>query len=182
MIVRSTLAALMGLVGTTAPVAAQQPDLAGTWVVEADPADARSTVASAGDAAFRTGTAGSGWGSPLTIARTATALTVEYQVFVPYDLQPPLQYRFALDGSLSTNSIMVSHTAVPIAARLTRSGADVVIASTYPGPPDPQGRPTTVAVRQTLRLAAPNRLLIETVRDGILGAAPVTTRTFYTRK
>ena len=45
-----------------------------------------------------TGSPGSGWGTPLTIAQDSTRLTVEYSFFSRYDLQPPLQFTYALDG------------------------------------------------------------------------------------
>jgi hypothetical protein len=78
---------------------AQRPSFAGRWVAAPD------SVASGASPA--TGSPGSGWGTPLTIAQDSTRLTVEYSFFSRYDLQPPLQFTYALDGTETKNVVMM---------------------------------------------------------------------------
>ena len=175
-------AIVIAALSTTAHVSAgaQALDLSGTWV-RVDSA-ARPSVAVTGDAAFQRGDAGSGWGSPLTIAQRDNKLVVEYQVFSNYDLQPPLQLTFAVDGSASINTVMVGHTALTLRSTASWKDDALVITTRFPGPSARGTPPGDVTTRQTLRLDAPATLVIETTRNGVLGAADVTTRTTYTRK
>lgn len=94
------LVGAMSLLIGTRGEAQQGPDYSGTWIQAAAPsAQAGPTVATVGDASFRTGDMGSGWGSPLTFTQRADSLIVEYVLFTAYDLQPPIRFAFALDGS-----------------------------------------------------------------------------------
>ena len=86
-----------------------RPDFSGAWIRAADSAAARPTVAATGDAAFRVGDMGSGWGSPLKVAQQPNRLTVEYDVFSAYDLQPPMRLVYALDDTPSVNTVMIGH-------------------------------------------------------------------------
>lgn len=167
---------------TRSTSAQQRPDFSGTWTRAADSAATGATVAATGDAAFRRGDMGSGWGSPLTIKQQANRLTVEYQVFSAYDLQPPLQLGYALDGSASTNAVMMGHATSDLRSTASWNDAMLVIATTYPGPKGRDGKVIPVAVRQSLQLASSTTLIIETVRAGILGAAATTTRVMYTKR
>ena len=94
-----------------------RPDFRGTWErVDAEPEV--PTVAATGDVAFRSGTMGSGWGSPLTIRLDGGTLVVDYPHFSAYDLQPPIRLTYALDGSESRNSVMLGHTTTPQRSRV----------------------------------------------------------------
>ena len=53
------------------------------------------------------GDMGSGWGSTITITQDAARLTVEYAFFSRGDMQPPLKFVYALDGSETKNSVMM---------------------------------------------------------------------------
>lgn len=161
---------------------AQRPDFSGTWDRVADSVAARPSIAATGDAAFRKGDPGSGWGSPLKITQQPNRLVVEYEVFSAYDLQPPLQFSYTLDGSASVNSLMIGHAMSTLRSTAAWTDDALVIATTFPGPAGRDGRPIEVRVRQSLRLESPTRLVIETTRAGILGAAESTTRTAYTRR
>src|SRR5262245_8136909 len=89
--------------------AATKPDFSGSWAL-ADAND-QPSIAATGDAAFVSGDMGSGWGgSPLTIKQASNSLAIEYSQFSTYDLQPPLRFVYALDGSDSVNSLMIGHT------------------------------------------------------------------------
>jgi hypothetical protein len=170
------LAALLLLSAVPAPAAAP-PDLTGTWErVDAEPE--RPAVAAAGDLSFRSGTMGSGWGSPLTLRQDAVALVVEYTHFGAYDLQPPIRLRFALDGSESVNTVMIGHAASGQRSHAAWRDRTLVVTTELPGPET--GR--RVQVRQALTLEAPDTLQVETTRDGPAGAPPSVTRTTYARR
>src|SRR5687768_7442126 len=90
-----------------------RPDFSGRWTSVPDPAvqPAQPVPSPAGQRGgglpVRSGDMGSGWGSTVTIVQTATALTVEYAFFTRGDMQPPLKFAFALDGSESKNTVMM---------------------------------------------------------------------------
>src|SRR5262245_50879150 len=79
-------------------MAQAKPDFSGRWTIEPEPTSA---------AGARAGDAGSGWGSNITIAQNPTRLTVEYAFYARYDMQPPLKFVYALDGSETKNSVMM---------------------------------------------------------------------------
>jgi hypothetical protein len=154
---------------------ASRPDFSGTWArVDAEPE--APSVASAGDLAFRSGGMGSGWGSPLTIRQDARALVVEYQQFSAYDLQPPIRFEYALDGSASTTSVMIGHAASELRSRADWRDRTLVVTTELAGPTTG----SRVEVRQSLSLEAPDTLVVETTRS-LEGAAPSVTRTTYAR-
>lgn len=161
-----------------APIRAQSIDVSGVWL-RAD--SSTPSVATSGDAAFRAGTMGPGWGTPLTLTQRADSLIVEYEFFSAYDLQPPVRLAYALDGSRSRNSIMIGHATVEQRGRAAVRDGVLVLTTVFPAPPDV---PLTgaVEVRQTLSLVSPTQLAIETTRSAGTGVPPVTTRTVYTRR
>src|SRR5262245_40960072 len=78
------------------------------------------------------GDMGSGWGSTITITQTATALSVEHALFSRYDLQPPLKFVYALDGSEARNAVMMGHATQVRVSRASWDGPTLRITSTYP--------------------------------------------------
>lgn len=170
------IASLSGLV--TAP-AQQRPSFAGEWVV-VDSAGQRPSVASQGDASFRTGSMGSGWGSPISITQDSTRLTVEYPYFSAYDLQPPIRLVYGLDGSESRNSVMIGHAASLLRSRASWQGDTLILVTVYPVP-DRDGAATMGEVRQALTLESPGRLVVETTRAGLAGSGATVVRTVYTK-
>lgn len=159
-----------------APAEAQaRPDFTGTWVRAAD---ATPTVATAGDAAFRTGDMGSGWGTPLTITQRRDSLVVEYVFFSSYDLQPPVRFAYALDGSESLNGVMLGHATSVQRSRLAWRDSSLTITTLHPVPRE-AGQ--AVEVRQTLILTSPTSLTVTTIRPGANGA-PATVTTSYTKR
>jgi hypothetical protein len=152
-------------------------DFSGDWT-RVDSAAEQRSVASVGDAAFRTGVIGSGWASPLTISQQSGQLSIRYAFFARYDLQPPLTLSFALDGSESRNTVMIGHAASVLRSHLTWRDGSLVITTTYPAPPGVAGTPE---VRQVLTLQSPTSLVVETTRSGIPGTEPAVTRTVWRR-
>jgi hypothetical protein len=166
---------LVAAAGTA--LAQSRPDISGTWVRAVDTAP---TVATAGDAAFRTGDMGSGWGTPLTITQRADSVIVQYVFFGSYDLQPPIRFAFAADGSESSNPVILSHATSVLKSRLAWRDSSLVITTLYPTPREVNaGKP--VEVRHTLTLASPTSLVVETVRPGPNGM-PTTIQTTYTKR
>ncbi|MEQ1694069.1 MAG: hypothetical protein ABMA00_22460, partial [Gemmatimonas sp.] len=92
--------------GITVPAHAQHPDLSGTWVLRPDSVVGR-TVATTGDAAFPRGDMGIGWGSPITIGQTPARLSIAFDAFTAYDLQPKVRLAYALDGAESSNAVVM---------------------------------------------------------------------------
>lgn len=162
----------------TAPLRAQpRPSFAGEWV-RVDSAPERARVAATGDAAFRVGDMGSGWGSPLTIRQSADSLVVDVTHFSAYDLQPRLRYAFTLGGGETLNRITIGHAESAQRSRVQWNGATLIITTQHPTPPDVAPAPTEV--RQTLSLDESGRLLIETMRPGAHG--PNIVRTVYAKR
>lgn len=163
---------------SAAPAIAQShPTLAGEWV-RVDITPAKPTVATAGDAAFRIGDMGSGWGTPLTIRQTTDSLLVDYAQFSTYDLQPRQRYAFALDGSETRNRVIVGHAEALQRSRAVWRGDELVITTLHAAPPEVSRTPTQV--QQVLSLDASGQLIVETTRPGYHGANVV--RTVYTRR
>ncbi len=158
--------------GASATGSAQaRPDFSGEWV-RADSAEQRS-VATVGDGAFRVGTMGSGWGSPLTLRQAANRLQVEYTFFGTYDLQPRLSFTFALDGSESRNPVMIGHSESILRSRTSWRGDTLVITTQFPAP----AGATEAVVRQALTLESATSLVIESTRGS---SAPI--RSVYTKR
>jgi hypothetical protein len=123
---RLLFVAFAAVVSTTFSTASQaHPDFSGRWTLEPDPAPAPAPPGGPPPAPAR-GDMGSGWGSPLTITQDAAQLTVEYTVYTRYDLQPPLKFVYALDGSESKSTVVMGRGAEVRASRhcLGRRGAE----------------------------------------------------------
>jgi len=182
------LASAVLLTAPTPPGAPPQlrPDFSGEWVLVIDSALARPSVAAVGDAAFRRGDMGSGWGSPLAISQQPNSLTVQFQPFSAYDLNPPIRLVYALDGSESLNGLMLGHSESTVRSRAAWAGDVLVITTHYPAPAGAGGAALATEVRQSLTLDAPTVLRIETTRAGVsagvsAGAASTTRSTYRKR-
>jgi hypothetical protein len=163
-------------------VAQGRPDFSGTWV-RADSADQRPSVAATGDAGFRTGDMGSGWGSPVTITQTADSLIVEYVFFATYDLQPPLRFAYAFDASETRHAVMIGHATYIQRSRLGWNDRDLVITTLHPLPPEVMSARGSLYFRTTITLVSPASLVVSTTRQNASDAGPGSvTRTVYTRR
>lgn len=150
------------LVAPCTAATAQRPDFSGEWIRVVDTAATRSSVAATGDAAFRRGDMGSGWGSPLIIRQSGDSMIVEYQQFSTYDLQPRLRFVYRVDGSESLNTIMIGHADSPQKSRASWSGDTLVLVTTFVAPT--AGGATSL--RQALSLGADGVLTLDASRDG----------------
>ncbi len=162
------------------PLGAQRPDFSGTWVRNDSAATGRA-VAATGDAAFRTGDMGSGWGTPLTIAQTADHLSVVFDFFIAYDLQPKVRFGYALNGAATKNIVPVGPMETATQSTVNWEGATLVITTTFPAPQGVAAPPGSTELRQSLTIDANGRLVIEARRRGANGTANTVTTT-YTRR
>ena len=185
------VAELLIVLGLQVPAGAlaQQPvNFSGAWVRAADSTERGPTVATAGDASFRAGDMGTGWGvgapggAPLTITQRDDSLIVEYVFFSAYDLQPPVRLAHALDASESINTIMIGHATSAQRSRLSWRGNTLVIATIYRLPREVDARGGAIEVRQALTLESPTSLVVETTRSGVAGGPATTTRALYTKR
>lgn len=167
----SALVALLALSAT----AQTRTDFSGHWTSEPSPAGDGQRGASG----ERIGDMGSGWGSNITITQTAERMTVEYMFFAHGDMQPPLRFVFALDGSETKNSVMMGRGIQAQTSKTAWEGDKLVITTTHSFARPETGQPLTSEVKQTLTLESPTSLIIETTRSGVLGGPSSTTRTVY---
>jgi hypothetical protein len=167
----SALVALL----TVSATAQSKPDFSGRWTSEPSPAGEGQR----GGSRERIGDMGSGWGSSITIAQTADRLLVEYAFFARGDMQPPLRFVFALDGSETKNSVMMGRGIQTQTSKTAWEGDRLIITTTHSFENPADGQPLKIEVKQILSLESPTSLIIETTRSGALDGPSSTTRTVY---
>jgi hypothetical protein len=162
---------LIALVISWCAASPAAPDFSGRWTIQAAPAEG----------AGGRGNMGSGWAATITVTQDATRLTVEYAFFGRGDMQPPLKFVYALDGSETRNSVMMGRGIQGESSKAAWDAEKLVITTVH-GFADPtSGKPMTQTVKRTLWLEAPGTLVVEAARSGVLGGPPSTTRTVYTK-
>ena len=188
-----TIAVLVSLAGTVvAAVPQAKTDFSGRWTTESDPAAPIATqggAAAAGQPGARggggggrgpaRGDMGSGWGPTITVTQDARQLVIEYSVFARGDMQPPLKFLYALDGSETKNTVMMGRGMQTQTSRTAWDGARLKITTTHTLTDPATNKPLTALVTQTLSLESPTQLVVDTVRAGVLGAPDTTTKTVY---
>jgi hypothetical protein len=163
-----------------AATAAQPPaDFSGRWTLDAPEVATTPAVPGTPAAAAAPGDMGSGWGSTVTIAQDASALRVEYVFFSRYDLQPPLTFRYPLDGSEGRNVVTMGRGEQIELSRARWSGEKLVITTTHQVADRGAARPFTAEVTRTLWLESPATMIVEVTRAGVLGGSATTTRSVY---
>lgn len=177
----------VGCFGLMLP-AQTRPDFSGRWTSAPEPA-ADAPTAGRGAASGRgrgrgrgaaaAGDMGSGWGELITITQDAKALVVEYPFFSRGDLQPPLRFTYALDGTPTTNTVTMGRGFQEQTARARWDGDALVLSSSYTFPHPETGQKVDGTVTRTLSLASPTTMVVEVTRSGVLGGQPSTTRTTY---
>ena len=169
-------------------VAAAQarPDFSGRWSSGPAPAapSARDAAAAGPAAGPPPADVGSGWGRTITIAQDERTIAIEWPVFSTYDMQPPLRFVFALDGSETANTVMMGRGVQRQRSRTRWDGDSLIIITTHAFRDPATGRDAPTEIRQTLVLESPTSLVVLTARPAVPGAPPqtsVTTRTVYTK-
>jgi len=170
---RSMAVAVVIALSVAVAAASAKPDFSGRWTVEAP------TAAGAGRGGPGRGDMGSGWGSTITITQDAGRLTVEYVFFGLGDLQPPLKFVYALDGSETKNSVMMGRGVQEQISKTAWDGDTLVITTIHRFTDPGTGKPLTEEVKQALTLESPTALVIETTRAGVLGGPSAATKTTY---
>jgi hypothetical protein len=175
----------LALASVIAPLPAQStPDVSGRWTsapeppADAPPAGERGRRGGGGRGA-RSGDMGSGWGEVITVSQDEKLLTVEYAFFSRGDLQPPLRFTYALDGTPTTNAVTMGRGEQDTRSRAAWNGNALVITSTYTFANPESGQPVTGTVRRILTLESPTTMVVEVTREGVLGGPASTTRTTY---
>ena len=158
-------------------MAQAKPDFSGRWTIEPEGAPSSGT----GRTGTTVGNMGSGWGSNITFFHDATRLTVEYAFFVRGDLQPPLKFVYALDGSQTKNSVMMGRGIQTQTSKTAWEGDKLIITTEHNFENPANGQPMTTTVIQKLSLESPSSLLVETTRSGVLGGPSTATSTIYKR-
>jgi hypothetical protein len=159
-------AALLMAVARTSAQA--PPDLSGRWIAVPDaPAVAPNTPSPPA-------TFGGGLGSDITITQTAAALTIERAQFSQYDIQPPLRFVYALDGSESRNSINMGRGPQETTSRAMWQDGGLQLTTTYQFPDPRTGKPRSSELRQVFTLEGADTLIVSATRTGP-GVVPVTT-------
>lgn len=116
---------------------------------------------------------GGTWGRDIIIRHDDRTVTVEWQPFTAYDLQPPLVFVYPLDSSEKINTVAMGRGVQTQRSRASMDGNVLVITTVHAD---------STQVRQTLTLESAASLVIETVRSSAGNAAKLTSRTVYTRK
>jgi hypothetical protein len=172
----------------TFTAAQSKPDFSGRWTTDPDPAAAPAAAAparggappaGAGQRGGGRGDMGSGWGSTITITQDAAKLTVEYAFFGRGDMQPPLKFVYALDGSETRNSVMMGRGIQQSTSKAAWQGETLVVTTIHSFPDPDSGKPTAAEVKQALSLESPASLVVETTRAGVRSGPSSTTRTVY---
>ena len=173
--------ALGGLVLSAALGATPQADFSGRWTTDPDPAAQPPGAAGApgGGRGGARGDMGSGWGPTITITQNAQQLTVEYAFFARGDMQPPLRFVYALDGSETKNTVMMGHGMQVQTSRTKWDGAKLAITTRHSFIDIATNKPATTEITQTLSLDSPASLVVEVTRAGVGGGPVSTTRTTY---
>jgi hypothetical protein len=166
----STLSALAFLF-IVSSAAQPLPDFSGRWIAVPEPAATGDNLAA--------GPLGSGWGNEVTLTQNATTLTVERAQFSAYDMQPPMQFSYTLDGAENRIILNMGRGPQETLVKTLRQDASLVITTSYRVPLPDDGRPETVEMTQVLSLDAPGSLVVTTTLTGLKGGTSSTSTTRY---
>ena len=172
------------IAGSSSPAAEQlqgaatHPNFSGRWAA-VEPVGPGGPGGAPGGGQGGRGDMGSGWGTPLTVTQDANRLTVEYAFFARGDMQPPLKFVYALDGSETKNSVMMGRGMQVQTSHTAWDGAKLKITTLHMLADPATGKPMTAEVVQMLSLESPTSLVVETTRAGVLGGQATTTKTAY---
>ena len=131
---------------STPALAQERPSFAGQWSRELGPPRDERDVSGYTDL-------GSGWGDRITVTQDSARLTIEYAFFSRGDLQPPLKFVYALDGTETRNNLMMGRGIQRQTSKVRWSDGRLVIATAHAFTQD--GKAMTSEVTQTLSLESP---------------------------
>jgi hypothetical protein len=122
---------------------------------------------------------GTGWASTIAIAQDAARLTVEYTFFARGDMQPPMRFTYPLDGSETTNTVMMGRGMQAQRSRAKWDADKLVITTIHTFIDPATGKSMPVTETRTLSLESPTSLLVDTTREGVMGAPATSTKVTY---
>lgn len=163
--------------------ALEKPDFTGTWSTTV--LQMRNVIGRVD--APTVPSLGSGWGNKISIIQRPDQLEVERVVFGPREIQPRVQYRYALNGSSSENSVSMGRTGKPTTSTSAWQENRLVITTMYPYQHPMSGEWLECKVTQTLWLQGATStpweptLVVETYREAMVGGLPSTNRTVYVK-
>ncbi len=130
---------------------------------------------------------GSGWGEKISILHRPDYLEIERVVFIPREIQPLTTYRYALDGSVTENTINMGRTEKPQVSSTKWQENKMIITTLFAYQNSKNGEWNQSKMTQTLWLEEPTgapwepKLIVETWREGVLGGVTTTNRTVYSK-
>ena len=167
----------------TRSVSLPNPDFSGSWST----ADLNTvSVINRGEKP-KVASLGSGWGEKISILHRADYLEIERVVFVPREVQPLITYRYALDGSVTENSVNMGRNEKPLVSSTKWQENKLIITTHFPYQNPKNGEWHQSKMTQTLWLEEPTempwepRLIVETWREGVMGGLSTTNRTTYSK-
>ena len=176
-LVAQLIIAAMLVIGTTAQ-GQVKPDFSGKWILLG------SAPAKAGGQEWDMGTGwgrATAWGKTNTIAQDGGLLTVKFSFFAFSDFQPPIQFSYALNGTKTTNAVIMGHGIQRSTSTATWHGDTLVIKTEQPFRNPESGRDERFEVTRRLSFESPGQLRVETTFGGVLGGPSTVTTTRYTR-
>ncbi|MEJ2585407.1 MAG: hypothetical protein P8Z38_10320, partial [Robiginitalea sp.] len=159
------------------------PDFSGAWSTEV----LKTSPPRRGAASEPVPDLGSGWGDKISIVQTSEQLEIERVIFVPREIQPPLRYRYALDGSKSSNPVTIGRSSPAPVSEARWDGDRLVITTLHSFLHPKDGKQMTAKVQRTLWLEYAKgtpwepSLVVETTRYPALEGIPSTNRTVYVK-
>jgi arylsulfatase len=130
---------------------------------------------------------GSGWGDEITINHGQTNIEIEKVFFIPREFQPLQTYSFALDGSATANKLHMGRDtkALVSTTKWKDNRLEITTKTPYQDPISKAWKEADLI--QTLWLEPPtaspweSKLIIETIRPGVLNGKSVANRTVYSK-
>jgi hypothetical protein len=160
-----------------------RPDFSGRWTAVPDspaPAGPTAQPSAAGIVTVASiASMGSGLGADITITQNPSAITIERAQFSQYDMQPPIKFVYALDGSDSRNAVNMGRGPQESVGKAVWQDAALVITTTYRFVNPGDGKPMTTEVRQVFTLDGSATLVVAVTRSAAPGGQPTTTRQTY---
>jgi hypothetical protein len=176
---REFIAMLASMSATVGAVMQPPVDFSGQWTLQPPKIALPPAVPGTPAAAATPGDLGSGWGTTLTIAQDAARLSVAYQIFSRYDLQPPVTFTYPLDGSIGRNTVMMGRGEQVESSRARWDGQTLIVTTTFQVDARDAGKPLTAELTRKLWLESPTTLIVEATHTGVLGGPGSTTRSIY---
>lgn len=159
------------------------PDFSGSWSTEFP----NASPPRKGPASEALPGLGSGWGDAITVVHKPDTLLVERTFFVPREIQPPIRYRYLLDGEMTKNVVTMGRSWPSPESIAYWNDDRLVITTSYRYRQDSRQDWQEAQTVQTLWMEYANTtpwepsLVVETSRYGPDGTGPVTNRTVYYR-